>query len=1161
MSSGTVTPPPRSAEPQPGPASYEAFIDDRLRRARRQVKGVDVVGGAIVLLIGMLVYLLAAVLIDHWVISGGLGFWGRLLLLLGLLAGAGWYCARRVLMPLIFRINPIFAAYTIEQSRPSLKNSLINFLLLRGHRREVPQPIYQAIEHRAAADLSQIEIEAAVDRTRVIRLGYVLAGVVAVCGLYRVISPKNPFSSAARVLWPWSDIPAPTRVTIEDVKPGDAVAFHGEFVTVSAEVRGVDGDSVDLYYSTADGQSVGQRVPMTPPENGYPYQYECRLPPEKLGLQQDVYYYLTAGDFTTRRFTIHVQTAPAILIDQVEYDYPAYTGFSRQIVKRQGDLRAIEGTEVTIRGLANRTVHRAEIDLGCTGLRELTMQPKGRTATGRITLRLNPNDPNLPEYDCYQLRFRDDAGRLNPRPTRHKIEVIRDLPPEVQLVEPQQEEVPLAEGGRLEIRVRAQDPDFALKQVVLKAECGGRTLVIPPLLEKLHQGEFQQSYFFEPARGKFEGDSSQPAAGPLKAGDRVRYWAEALDNKEPTPGRGTTAQQWITIVKPQTGQPTQEKSGTGGQAAQPRSEDKQNTSPDGQAAQDQQARGNQPQGPAEKPQPEKQQSPKKGAAQDHGQQQEAPGQSQPGPQSEASEPGGGNGKPESGTSGQDHQQPPEGQADQPRKRIDPETQDGDAFDEILKDRQKQQAQGDQQVDKGQDAGAQKTQPQDGTKQEGGAKEGPPQGDKGQGAGPEKTEPQGATKQEGGAKEGSPQADKGQGAAPENAKPQGGTKQEGGAKNGQAEGAGKKQPAAAEKAEPQSGTKQERGPREGAPQETQEQSPGAAGKPSAEETPPPAAQGPNKPREKKVGEPGQNPGQSQQPAQSPSISRHQSDSPQGDTSGDRSGKGEQGGGQRSPQQGAGAAGSQTEAQQGASAGKQQGAGQTGTQRGNQVETSRQTGSSATRRGGPDSGGRQQPGGVGPAEKKSDGSDSTGAQRPQENPPEGGRPASGQPGNGSSSGPTARGQGNPTAGGGPGPQPAAATPRETGGAGGDEPNLDYARRATDLALEHLKDQMAKNNSELLDRLGWTREDARKFIQKWEQMKRAAAQQGPEGGAARKQLDQALKSLGLRPRGTQVQGGGTETDQLQDLREAGRFDPPSEWSEVFRAYIRGVATEGRE
>ena len=82
--------------------------------------------------------------------------------------------------PLVHRINPIFAAATIEKSQPSLKNSLVNFLLLRGRRQEVAPPVYRAMEYRAAADLSRVQIDTAVDRTHVVRLGCILLALLAV---------------------------------------------------------------------------------------------------------------------------------------------------------------------------------------------------------------------------------------------------------------------------------------------------------------------------------------------------------------------------------------------------------------------------------------------------------------------------------------------------------------------------------------------------------------------------------------------------------------------------------------------------------------------------------------------------------------------------------------------------------------------------------------------------------------------------------------------------------------------------------------------------------------------------------------------------------------------------------------------------------------------
>jgi hypothetical protein len=104
------------------------------------------------------------------------------------------------------------------------------------------------------------------------------------------------------------------------------------------------------------------------------------------------------------------------------------------------------------------------------------------------------------------------------------------------------------------------------------------------------------------------------------------------------------------------------------------------------------------------------------------------------------------------------------------------------------------------------------------------------------------------------------------------------------------------------------------------------------------------------------------------------------------------------------------------------------------------------------------------------------------------------------------------------------------------------------------------MAKDKPDLLKKLGWSREEAQRFYENWRKMQEAAGQQGEKGKAARKSLDEAIKSLGLRPRGTRLKPGQTSSDRLQNLRGTGRFDPPSDWAEQFRAFSRGVAGNGR-
>ncbi len=549
MASGTVsTRPPAESAPTLG--RYEEFIQKRLEHTRRQVRLVDVASGVVVLLAASLFFFLAVALADHWLFPHGLNFFARLILWGIWVAVAGLFAWRTVAPAVMHRINPVFAAQTIEQGRPTLKNSLINFLLLRSHPDDVAPVVFRAMEHRAAADLARVPVEHAVDHRRLVRLCYVLAGAVVLFALYLALSPKNPLVSAARVLWPWAGIPAPTRVHIEDVhvrtvdvQPGDAVVFQGDRPQVAAHVSGLrDGEEVSLLMTTADGQEVDDRVAMN--RTGDDDFYACELPPGSGTMQQDTFYRITAGDATTKQYKLEVQIAPTIIVDRIEYHYPPYTGWPDRTVKGQGDIKGLEGTRVTVHVTANIEIKNACIDLGCSGLL-VPMKHDGTKATGEFTLASEKGQSWKPLYDRYQILLTDSKGSNEPHqhPIHYRIDVDRDYPPEIAIVEPKQEEAAVNVNGHLRIRVHTAD-DFGLRHVAFKAEHDGHSLDLPVVFDRPRP----EKALAQPFDGELD---FQPAKLQLKRGDEIKYWAEAEDNKEPKPNRAETPQRTIRVVDDQ----------------------------------------------------------------------------------------------------------------------------------------------------------------------------------------------------------------------------------------------------------------------------------------------------------------------------------------------------------------------------------------------------------------------------------------------------------------------------------------------------------------------------------------------------------------------------------------------------------------------------------
>ncbi|GAB6185782.1 hypothetical protein [Thermopirellula anaerolimosa] len=150
----------------------------------------------------------------------------------------------------------------------------------------------------------------------------------------------------------------------------------------------------------------------------------------------------------------------------------------------------------------------------------------------------------------------------------------------------------------------------------------------------------------------------------------------------------------------------------------------------------------------------------------------------------------------------------------------------------------------------------------------------------------------------------------------------------------------------------------------------------------------------------------------------------------------------------------------------------------------------------------------------------------------------------------------GNGNPRGGGLPGDADSAPVQRAPRPDSADEPIVEFARKQTDLALRYLEEELAKNtpDPELLDRLGWTREDMERFAQRWRELRDKAEVPTADSSSAR-QFREVLKSLGLRPRGTELRSGRGANDSQRGLGTPRQTAPPPQWSEQYREYLKAL------
>lgn len=531
--------------PETGAASdkhfvdYDEYVDLQIEKARAHIKASDIFTTATLLFAGAVAYLLLFAVCDQWLVEGGFAARTRLVMLLAALAAGATILVRRVVLPLIHQVHPLYAARMIERADPNFKSNLINFVDLKQSpvSASAAPVVLRSMEKRAAVQLSHIDVDEAIDRRPLLRTAYALLAAVVLSALYIVLSPKDPFASVKRALLPTADIEVATETTIAEVAPGDSSLPARSLLTIEADIRGRDADAAQILFTTVDHKYVDEPVAMRRIDPDLP-RFRGTLNGENgRGLLQSLTYSIVAGDARTRDFRIDVVQPPSARADEVEYAYPHYMQLAQRTTPG-GNIEAWEGTTVTLHATTNLPVSSALVSFsdaedGPGSGEEVAMKVADGTkltATWKLEFR---KDGTFARF--YRVRVKTAAGETDPAPTLFTLRIRPDLRPEVALLAPTTD-LDKPANGIVPLVVQASDPDFGLRSLTLKAEKNGTELVNAPLFEDRELGQsFRGTYdlHLKPLR--------------LKPGESIDYWIEARDNKQPTANRAATPRLKIEI--------------------------------------------------------------------------------------------------------------------------------------------------------------------------------------------------------------------------------------------------------------------------------------------------------------------------------------------------------------------------------------------------------------------------------------------------------------------------------------------------------------------------------------------------------------------------------------------------------------------------------------
>ena len=478
----------------------EAVIERALKASARHVRILSLVEGALALAVAAGGFVFFEIILDH-IFALGAGVRTALFVLLVTLVGVvfGWL----ILAPLVRSVSRLYIAKRIEAAFPDFKNSLVTFVELKASGDD--QEIVRLVARQAAMRVEGVDIDAGLDSTRFVRLGYCFVALVAVVFAYSLFTPKSMWTSFMRAVYPNAGVAAPTSTHIRGVEPGNARVLLGTDVEVSAEVTGGGEAEASIRWSR-DGE-LWQSAPMQ--------QIKGRFAGTLAHVETNTLYYISAGDASSGKYTIVTLVPPLVESVEVELTPPAYTGI-KPFHAAGGNIEGPAGSQAAIEIGSNKDLSSVAIKTSDGETLELAVT--GRRASGKLAVERSGR---------YAVILTDSEGLSPARPVEYDIVAIPDRPPLVGVKgPPEKDAVGLDEA--LGFEFEASD-DYGLARLVFHFESNPSNADVKNFILPEGEREVRRS------------EDLVPRLMGATAGDTVSYYLEAFDRRDGKPNASRTA--------------------------------------------------------------------------------------------------------------------------------------------------------------------------------------------------------------------------------------------------------------------------------------------------------------------------------------------------------------------------------------------------------------------------------------------------------------------------------------------------------------------------------------------------------------------------------------------------------------------------------------------
>lgn len=387
----------------------------------------------------------------------------------GLLAGLAVVWVGSLLHFLVrwifWKQNPAQIARFIEQALPEVRNDLINSVLLSRDREQTSPELVEMAIREAVARSGRVDIVKSISLTPLKRWGIAAGAAGALLILTGLMAPNLMSRGMAAIFSPTQYLSQVGSVKILQVNPGDAEAFIGEHMSITATI-----DNANRKPQTAEIIIEGDPTvqAMMPNADNTAFTFV-------MDIKSDFYYAIRIGDtrWPLDKPYYHVKVLHGVQVESmtVRYEYPLYTKLPPKgpLPLSDGAIEAPAGTIATVAVALSEPVPAAMLEV-----RDGAMTPMACTAGKTFSQTMD-----IEKDGAYRIELRDrqgriiqqlpDVGKVDPSAGQatgggyYRIHAIPDQPPKVVFQSPLSD-VTVGPGQKIQTKVKVSD-DYGLDLV------------------------------------------------------------------------------------------------------------------------------------------------------------------------------------------------------------------------------------------------------------------------------------------------------------------------------------------------------------------------------------------------------------------------------------------------------------------------------------------------------------------------------------------------------------------------------------------------------------------------------------------------------------------------------------------------------------------------